>query len=88
MVKQSAFKDVPALTEFFGEEWDLLKRIVVDPAHNIDHIVEDTCALLCNMGSMKFKKKYVNHEKKVNGRYHDISESKYVIFFFDVIIYI
>ena len=78
LIKDSAFKDVPALTEFFGESWDLLKRIVVDPAHNIDHIVEDVCALISNMGNMKFKKKYVNHERKKNGRYSDISETKYV----------
>jgi hypothetical protein len=73
VVSEEAFHDVDAFTERFGEEWDKLKRTVVDPAHELLNLVKDLLHLMANTesSSMAYTKKRQEVEETQLHRNHD-----------------
>lgn len=72
--KERSFKDNSVFTEILGEEWDLMMRVAVDPAHEFHNLVKDILSLIVNKGSMALKAKDLEKEQKV-GRFKDITAS-------------
>ena len=72
--KERSFKDNSVFTEILGEEWDLIMRVAVDPAHEFHNLVKDILSLIVNKGSMALKAKDLKNEQKV-GRFQDITAS-------------
>lgn len=70
-MQATSFKDVSVFTTIFGEDWDLIHRIATDPAHELYNLVKDLLGLMCNSGSMQFKAKYWELEKKL-GRFGNL----------------
>ena len=75
VVKKNPFKGVSVFTEFFGEDWDMIRRIAIDPAHEFYNLVKDLLALVLSLKSMAFKPKRLEEEKKM-GRFKDLKNSK------------
>jgi hypothetical protein len=66
IIKEKPFKGVGAFSEFFGEEWDMIKRIAIDPAHELHNLVKDLLALMQSASSMDFKPKRLAEEQKMH----------------------
>ena len=75
LVEEEPFKYVSVFASFFGTDWDIISRIVIDPAHEIHNLVKDLLALTMNDGSMEFKPKRLNEEKKI-GRFSEYKSNK------------
>ena len=71
-IEQEPFKDESVFMKFFGPDWDMIKRIAVDPAHQFYNLVKDYLALIGNYGSMKLKAKHLDAEQK-HGRFKDVT---------------
>ena len=69
------FKNESVFMKFFGPDWDMIKRIACDPAHQFYNLVKDLLALIGNFGSMQFKEKYMQHEQE-HGRFKDITTTR------------
>jgi hypothetical protein len=74
LLEKTSFKEVPAFTKMFGEQWDLINKIATDPAHEFQNLILDLLALLCNAGSMKLKTAHWREEKKF-GRFRNFGTS-------------
>jgi hypothetical protein len=72
IIKEEPFKDISVFKEFFGDDWDLIKSIACDPAHELQNLVKDLLALLTDQGNMHFKAKLWRTEKQA-GRFQEFS---------------
>ena len=70
--EEEPFKNESVFMKHFGSDWDMIKRIACDPAHQFYNLVKDLLALIGNFGSMKSKEKYLEHEQE-HGRLKDIN---------------
>ena len=52
-------------------EWDMIKAIAVDPAHEFYNLVKDFLALIGDCSKMKLKRKYLDNEQH-HGRFLDV----------------
>lgn len=75
IAQEEPFKGVSVFCEFFGESWDMINRIAFDPAHEFHNLVKDLIALVTNVGSMHFKPKRLDEEKKL-GRFSECKTPK------------
>ena len=66
------FKDVSVFMKFLGDDWDMIKRIACDPAHQYYNLVKDMLALIGNYGQMQFKNFHLKFEQD-HGRFKDIA---------------
>ena len=71
IMQQEPFKDEAVFFKYFGEDWDMIKRIAVDPAHQFHNLVKDYLALILDLDSKKFRQEDLTKEKK-HGRFEDI----------------
>lgn len=69
--EEEPFKDESVFRKFFGDDWDMIKRIACDPSHQFYNLVKDLLALVGNYGNMKFKENYLKYEQE-HGRFKDI----------------
>ena len=70
-VRQEPFKGVSVFIDFFGENWQMIKRIAMDPAHELYNLVKDILALVLSVKAMNFKPKRLEEEKKL-GRFSNL----------------
>ena len=75
IVKDNPFKGVSVFIEFFGEDWDMIRRIAIDPAHEFYNLVKDLLALVLSLKGMAFKPNRLAEEQKM-GRFKDLNNSK------------
>lgn len=68
IIESEPFKGVSAFIKFFGPDFNIIPRIVIDPAHEMHNLVKDVLGLWLNVGGMEFKPKRLSEEKKM-GRY-------------------
>ena len=73
--EREPFKDVSPFVEFFGLDWDMVRRIAVDPAHQFYNLAKDILALTGNRSNMALTKEYLAKER-ARGRFKDITLSK------------
>jgi len=72
--EREPFKDVSPFVEFFTD-WDMIRRIAVDPAHQFYNLAKDILALTNNRSNMALTREYLAKEK-ARGRFKDITLSK------------
>ena len=70
-MKKESFKDEAVFFKYFGDDWDMIKRIAVDPAHQFSNLVKDYLALILDLDSKKFRFEDLTKEQK-HGRFKDI----------------
>ena len=70
-MKQESFKDEAVFFKYFGDTWDMIKRIAVDPAHQFHNLVKDYLALILDLDSKKFRPEDLAKEQK-HGRFEGI----------------
>jgi hypothetical protein len=75
LVEKEPFKDESVFMKYFGDDWDMIKRIAVDPAHQFYNLVKDYLALIIDYGSMKLTKEHLDAEQD-KGRFHDVTLGK------------
>jgi hypothetical protein len=71
IIQQEPFKDEAVFFKYFGEDWDMIKRIAVDPAHQFTNLVKDYLALVLDLDSKKFRAEDLTKEQE-HGRFRDI----------------
>ena len=70
-MKEESFKDEAVFFKYFGDDWDMIKRIAVDPSHQFSNLVKDYLALILDLDSKKFRFEDLTKEQK-HGRFKDI----------------
>ena len=55
VIQQESFKDEAVFFKYLGEDWDMIKRIAVDPAHQFYNLIKDYLALILDLDSKKFR---------------------------------
>ena len=75
ILSENAFKGVSVFQRFFGPNWDMIRRIAVDPAHELHNLVKDMLGLILSDGAMDFKPKRLK-EEKLMGRFKELPTSK------------
>ena len=68
---QEPFKDEAVFFKYFGDDWNMIKRIAVDPAHQFYNLIKDYLALILDLDSKKFRMEDLTKEQK-HGRFKDI----------------
>jgi hypothetical protein len=74
IVQEEPFKGVSVFVKFFGKDWQMIKRIAMDPSHELHNLVKDMLALILSVKSMDFKAKRLEEEKKT-GRFSGLQAS-------------
>ena len=75
ILSDQPFKGVSVFQRFFGPNWDMIRRVAVDPAHELHNLVKDMLGLLLSDGAMDFKPKRLA-EEKLMGRFKNLQNSR------------
>ena len=75
LIKVQPFKGISPFLRFFGFKWDMIARIVIDPAHEFHNLVKDLLALMNCVSSMQFKPKRLA-EEKLMGRFTSLANNR------------
>ena len=70
--EREPFKDVSVFMKLHGLDWDMIRRIACDPAHQFYNLVKDLLSLTTNFGPHKFTAGHLQFEKG-HGRFQSIT---------------
>jgi hypothetical protein len=70
--EREPFKDVSVFMKLHGLNWDMIRRIACDPAHQFYNLVKDLLSLTTNFGPHKFSAGHLQFEKD-HGRFQSIT---------------